>query len=297
MRFPKFFIVGAARAGTTSLWQYLNQHPAIFMPADIAYKEPAFFADLYGMKDLETYLSLFTDAEPQQVIGEASTAYLSAPESPGRISSEIPNAKIIIILRNPTERAYSLYNWMAKNGYEPISTFEKALAVEEKRINAPDFKFNNPENFYNYLYFHSGLYSAQIASYRQYFHREQILILKFDAFCRDTLRTTQDVYRFLDVDSTFEPVLQIHNPSGRVFSSSLQFRLRHFFENKLPVVPHRVRISLMRWLMALNSSSRPPDPIREGTEQWLRARYTEDILRTSEMIGLDLRGWLMHEKA
>ena len=163
MKFPNFFIAGAAKSGTTSLWRYLLQHPDIFMPSDIMYKEPAYFSDIKGMKDLNEYLSLFKNVTTEKMIGEASAAYLTSPESPERIREVVPDAKFIIMLRNPIDRAYSLYNWMACNGYEPIEIFEQALEIEEtNRYENESFKNSNPEYYYNYLYFHSGLYSDQI---------------------------------------------------------------------------------------------------------------------------------------
>ena len=117
---PNFFIVGAARCGTTSLWEYLRQHPDIYMPPVIEQKEPAFFCDLYGVEHWDFYLTLFEAGRGKKRIGEASTPYLSSPESAGQIHSVLPLAKIIITLRNPVVRAYSLYKWMHANGYADV---------------------------------------------------------------------------------------------------------------------------------------------------------------------------------
>jgi hypothetical protein len=291
MRFPDFYIVGAARAGTTSLWQYLNQHPLIFMPSDVVYKEPAYFADLYGIKSLEKYLSLFTEANPEQIIGEASTAYLAAPESPRRLYSATPHAKIIISLRNPSERAYSLYNWMAKEGYEWINTFELALMEETKREKADSFRNYNPENYYNYLYYQSGLYSDQIARYQELFAQENIHFINFDSFVKNPLKETQRVYRFLCVDSDFHPVIRVHNPSVSVYSARLQFAIRQLFQNRINLIPQVVRMPVMQFLLNLNSNSLPPKPIGKETRRLLDELYAADVRRTSEITGLDLSAW------
>src|SRR5690349_8105845 len=101
-RAPNFFIVGAAKSGTTSLWQYLKQHPDIFMPPDIALKEPAYYCDTYGVEAYAAYLLMFfKDAANQKRIGEASTTYLTSPESAGKIRDAVPDARIIMLLRNP----------------------------------------------------------------------------------------------------------------------------------------------------------------------------------------------------
>lgn len=293
MGYPDFYIVGAARSGTTSMWQYLRQHPTIFMPADIAYKEPAYFADLYGLGDLSQYLALFSDASPDQACGEASTAYLSAPECPRRIYKKRPDAKIIIMLRNPVERAYSLYCWMVKEGYEFLSPFEKALKEEEKRRRNPDFKFNNPENFYNYLYFHSGLYSDQILRYLELFTTKQIHVILFDEFINDSLRVTKDVYRFLGVEPNFIPQLGIYNVSGGVYSIRIQYRIRQFIENNINFVPQRIRNHVMSFLMGLNMKSLQPPGIIPETRKKLQEMYQNDISQTAEIIGKDLSHWIL----
>jgi hypothetical protein len=122
-RLPNFFICGAARSGTTSMWEYLRQHPDIFMPPVFEHKEPSFFCDSYGVGDWDAYLSLFAEAGKRKRVGEASGPYLTSPESPGRIKKVINDPRIVILLRNPAERAWSLFKWMHENGYEKITSF------------------------------------------------------------------------------------------------------------------------------------------------------------------------------
>ena len=93
-RVPDFFICGAARSGTTSLWEYLRQHPDVYMPTSIGDKEPSYFCDLYGMTDWQAYLSLFRDAGNRKRVGEASGPYLTSPESAGLIKAAVPNARM-----------------------------------------------------------------------------------------------------------------------------------------------------------------------------------------------------------
>ena len=99
----------------------------------LAYKEPCFFVNGYGIDSLERYLSLFSPVKQQKIIGDASTAYLAAPESAEKIHRFNPDAKILICLRNPADRAYSLYCWMLQEGYERLYPFEHALACEASR--------------------------------------------------------------------------------------------------------------------------------------------------------------------
>jgi len=231
-RLPEFFIVGAAKSGTTSLWQYLRQHPAIFMPADITWKEPSFYCDSYGVSDLAFYLSLFKEAKPDQIIGEASTPYLSSPESPGRIHGAAPESKIIIMLRNPVDRAYSLYKWMHHEKYEKADSFEEALEIEVKsRKDDEAFLKDNGHFYWDFLYFHSGLYFEQVRRYYDLFSASQIKVIIFEDFARRGLEITKEVYAFLGVDSDFTPEIKIHN-EGAPGYPALSAELRRSLESR-----------------------------------------------------------------
>ena len=156
---PKFLIVGASRSGTSSLYHWLKLHPDVFMP-DI--KEPSFFVDGWGISDWHWYLSLFEPGRGKKAVGEASVAYLESPESVQLIWEKLPTIKIIILLRNPVERALSLYSWMVMEGHEWLSTFKQALAEEEKRFGDESFRRDNPVYFWSYMYFRNGLYYEQV---------------------------------------------------------------------------------------------------------------------------------------
>jgi len=216
-RLPNFFVAGAARSGTTSMWKYLQQHPDIYMPQDVAHKEPSYFCNTYGYSDYHAYLQLFDEAGERKMTGEASGTYLSSPESPGLIKKSIPEAKFIIMLRNPVDRAYSLYKWMHHNKYEQIRTFEEALYEEQNsRLNNKDFQLNNRQYYYNYLYFNSGLYYEQVKRYLRIFGREQVHIIIFEEFKQEILRTIYNTYIFLNVDPHYPFHIDVHNegPSG-----------------------------------------------------------------------------------
>ena len=216
---PNFFIVGAARCGTTSLWEYLRQHPDIYMPPVIEQKEPSFFCDLYGVEWWDFYLTLFEAGKGKKRIGEASTPYMSSPESASQIKAVVPDAKIIITLRNPVVRAYSLYKWMHHNGYEKLPSFREALDAEPKRKNDEAFKTNNGQYYYNFLYFESGLYHDQVKRYLDLFPRNQIHISIFEEFIKEPLQGVQHLFRFLEVDAGFAPRIEVCNPSAAQYSA------------------------------------------------------------------------------
>src|SRR5690606_36811858 len=140
-----FIIVGAAKDGTTSLYYYLSQHPEVFLPED---KEPHFFAPAkwcgHPVPARERYESLFDGAAGFKAVGEASTGYLYYRESPGMIHRLIPRCRIVAILRNPVDRAFSGWRHEVREGLE-TATFEEALAEEQKTvriIRGGDFSFN-----------------------------------------------------------------------------------------------------------------------------------------------------------
>jgi len=145
---PNFFIVGAPRAGTSSLWEYLKAHDEIFMST---LKEPNFFHNVllknkpqYSISNKKKYLNLFKDVKNEKAIGEASTTYLHDPDSAQLIHAVVPKARIIIILRNPIDRAFSHYSFHVKLGIQQIP-FDKVIRKDTSCINE---KFSNPPKYY-----------------------------------------------------------------------------------------------------------------------------------------------------
>lgn len=234
------FIVGAARSGTTALWHCLKENPQIFLPGELSQKEPAFFSTLKNTRfnKFEHYMKIFEDAKKNHKwVGEASTAYLTDPGSARRIYEYNPKAKIIIILRNPVQRAYSLYNWMVQEGYEYAETFEEALKLEKIRINKEIPNYFEPEYYHNYLYFNSGLYYEQVKRYIDLF-KKNVLLIKFEDFINDSNSEIHNVCRFLDVRAMNDNI-DYFNESKRVYSSIIQFVLRKitkfYFSEKMVV--------------------------------------------------------------
>lgn len=301
IREPNFFLVGASRAGTTSLWQYLVAHPDIFMPRRaLAEKEPSHFCEVTPRwatkyKERQQYLRLFDEAGTCAAVGEASTPYLVAPEVPGRLRAAYPDAKIIIVLRNPTDRAFSLYRYLCLIGGESVPTFEKALDIERARMADAEFRRTNPLWHSLFEYYHSGLYSAQVARYLEAFPREQIEIILYDDLAADSLATAQRVFRFLGVAPDFVPKIERYNESLFPFSVRLQYWLGHDMdrsaEGRIGPVKARLFITNMR-LGKWRTRTFNPD-----TRQRLRAAYREDIAKTAALIGRPLDHWLeIHER-
>lgn len=294
-RIPDFFIVGAAKSGTTSLWYYLGQHPQIFMTKDIGEKELGFFCDHYGLSNIDQYLNFFKGAKKDQLIGEACHAYLSSPESPELIYNANPNAKIIVILRNPVDRAYSLYSWMVNHGYEHASTFEKALKLEKKRKVKFELesKKSAPIYFRNYYYFESGLFEDQIKRYLKIFPRKSIQILTFDEFVENPSGILNRIQKFLGVEKNNKFDLEPQNETFNIKSSLLQYFLRCIF----PIyatrfrVPNRIYNKLSNVLNQYNLSHKKRGKMLSATRERLAIAYLRDIEKLELMLSKDLSKW------
>ena len=205
MTTPDFLIVGAAKAGTTSLYKYLDQHPEIFMTTP---KEPCFFAfaneqiHFYTEKPAfitnpADYLKLFNDCGNAKCRGEASTPYLylyrkTIDNIQKYISESHKYLKIIILLRNPVERAFSQYVMYRALGLENLN-FRDAVNAEKSRM---------AENYhFDYFYVDRGNYYHQVKAYSENF--QQIQIILFDDFTDNPEKTIRDCFKFLNIDEKF----------------------------------------------------------------------------------------------
>lgn len=289
-RTPDFFIVGSAKCGTTSLWMYLKQHPDIFMPKALIEKEPSYFCHNYGIKNYAAYLSLFDAASTGQAVGEASTAYLTSPESAEWIHRANPRARIIVMLRNPVDRAYSLYRWMVNSGYEWIDSFEAALLAEASRIN-DYFYFNNSQYYYNYLYFSSGLYSAQLSRYYKFFPATKIKLVLLDDLTKEPGGTLRDIYQFLGIDKNFNAEVKVHNkadikPCSIWLNNALRQVSRRFMGRKIGIAADLLRKA------NLNLSGKHWDKMSDATRCSLVEKYRLDVSETEKIAEVDLKSWI-----
>jgi hypothetical protein len=200
---PNFFLLGAGRCGTTTLHSMLRQHPEIFMSS---VKEPSFFCSYFQVvKNPVTYFQLFTPGKGEKTIGEASHVYFSNPESAPVIHQLFPDAKFILIFRSPTERAYSLYNFMRLAKFEPLESFEEAIEMENRRFDDPEFFRNCPQYFWNFMYVRSSCYDLQWQRYLQFYPRSSFFPLSLHELRMDPGLWMKRIYEFLGVDGGFSP--------------------------------------------------------------------------------------------
>jgi hypothetical protein len=294
---PNFLVVGAAKSGTTAIYHYLRQHPEIFMPR---IKEPQYFINHEynlnyrgGINNYEAYLDLFKEADGKKAIGEASTPYLFWEESPKLIKNTLGMVRIIIILRNPAVRAFSLYVWMAREGFEDAKTFDEALERESKRCHDINFWYYNPEYAPDYFYFLTGKYYEQVKRYLDLFGREFVRVYLYEDFAKDPLGICSDIFDFLGVDRTFQPSTGIHNPGWLPRSIPLQFWLRTkaFQSFWLRAAPGRYRYRLWKMLFGFNLKV-GRTPIRdENITKMLTEKYYNDIKELENLLKRDLSLW------
>ncbi len=307
---PNFFIIGAQKAGTTNLYYLLKQHPDIYFPE---MKEPGYFywtrypegvrwpngkVIKGGVSDWQEYLQLYANAANAMVIGDASTIYLYDTESANAIKNAVPHAKIVAVVRDPVARAYSAYNFMRRNGKEPISTFDAALALEPERIAgglAPNLHYVN-----------RGLYGQQLRAWYGAFPREQIRIVLFEDLVGDPLSVCAELFTFLGVDSSFVPDLKsaegIHKNASGIPTGSINAKLRSWIWGSTPVsafmkklLPFQlrawVRISARRVIGS--RGLRKPEALSSTSRQRLRDKYRDDIRTLESLMGAQLPGWMV----
>lgn len=184
-RLPDFLVIGGARCGTTSLFMYLADHPSFRSPE---VKEIGFF-DREWARGLGWYRSHFPLAtRPRGITGEATPEYLFHPRASERAASVVPGAKLVVLLRDPVDRAYSHYQLKVASGFETLS-FEEALEAEEERIAEGVAAMHAGErptdDAANFSYLARGRYAEQLARWLEHYPRERLLVLSSEAFRRD----------------------------------------------------------------------------------------------------------------
>ena len=276
MNFPsadgRVFLVGAMRAGTTSLYNYLAQHPDIFPSSQ---KEPRFFCHpSQPVSEQRAYESLFAGRTRERWTFEASTHYARFPKYQGvaqRIRETFPEARIIYIVRSPVDRIASAYLHWRAHGRERRG-FDEAV-------------FSEPSEYLDVSRYH-----MQLAQYRQVFPPERILILVFESFITDTRATVRRVCEFLDIDPAFEPANagQRFNESTRESEAGavLAFLRRSGLHDR---IPWRAR----RWA---EGRLRRPVPARAslvsvGARTRIMEHLEEDLLQLKALLGDSISHW------
>ena len=286
MTLPNFIIIGAYKSGTTSLYHYLRQHPDIFM-SDI--KEPNFFAhekkaDLMRqaartenlIDNIDAYTDLFSSAENEKALGEASPIYLGTPIAAKRIKEMIPDVKLIAILRQPIDAFYSDHNMCIRDKRKLENDFRGRVKDVENRIRSG--KISGP------------MYYKQLKTYYDLFDASRIKVYLYDDLKNNRLALIQDIYEFLGVDNTFSPDdSKRHNLGGLPKSNALNNLLRKALKKKKIKKMPFLR-NILSQIQQANMTPFPPLNPEVRTE--LTDIFSEDIKSLGELINRDMSSWL-----
>ncbi len=304
---PDFVLIGAAKCGTTAFFNILCQHPEIFGPP---VKEPHYFSqfdvDKFSrefrsnnvidteayftqeilperfqlfIQDKQHYLRLFETAPPGTITGEASTSYLYSPGAAKRIRDHNPSMKILAILRNPIERAFSHYTMSAKYGYT-TDDFLTAIQKDQKKI----------EKGWglSHLFLELGHYDEQVLRYMEVFPRDQLHFIRYEEWIANPESTFNETFQFLNIDP-IKPDFTIRRNVGEI----PRFRhlnhwlhrvgLRQSIADRLPT---RIKSHLRSWYLS------PKYTLQSQDISSLKRYYEPRIKRLSEILNWDLTTWL-----
>lgn len=321
---PNFLLIGAAKTATTSLYRYLAQHPQIYLPEN---KEPRFFLfeganpkDFKGPGDSiwvskatrswEDYLQLFEGATAQhRAIGEGTTLYLPSPEAAARIHHYLPAARLIAVLRDPADRAFShfLQHLRGGHGLETVAQGNEAVMAAFCEVLDREEERRQAGWSMSWQYQWQGFYHQHLTTYGRYFPRDRIQVLLFEDVLADLQGSLRTVLQFLEVDDGVVLDTSHRHNSSRVTQVPKNERLHRFLirDNPLksllkPLLPAKVR-SQLNWTLRQRNMQPVEEPLTLVLTPEVRQRlievYREDILRLQDWLGRDLGAWLTVERA
>jgi len=285
MVWPNFFVVGAAKAGTSSIYAGLRQHPDIFM----AYpKEPHHFTQVNpphelrwhfeGYTDQQRYLRLFEGSGNSKAIGEASTSYLWHPHVARRIQMQVPEARIIISLRDPVERAYSHYLMHVREGIQKLGFYDALLE---------DLERTDETWAISHFYVGKGRYADQVSRYVEIFGLDRVKILLFDDLKRDPAATLYEVAQFLGLNPA--PLAgvnaaKVRNPYLAPRGRWAEILAGNKFSRMLgeTIIPRRFGQFIYERFLLKRSEKPPIDP---RARELLMSIYQPEIDRLERIIG------------
>lgn len=294
-RFPNLFVVGAPKCGTTAISRYLSSHPQIFMSEQAGCKEPEYFAtdfhfSLSPVSSEADYLALFENASPEiRYLGEASVSYLCSQVAVKRILAVSPQAKLIVMVRNPVELAQSLHNQQVRSGGETVLDFERAWRLQEVRGRSGKTLSSRADPRV-LQYGDLAKIGGQLARLYEVAPKKQVRVGLFDDLATDTEREYRALLAFLELPFDENVRLSVINPSVGYRSSSLQrwmVRIRNL----------RVQLGIRGgWGVnkTIDRFNTRPDkiPLSPGFRKELQEYFREDVELLSRIMDRDLSRWL-----
>ncbi len=268
-----------------------------------AHKEPKFFAfeacDLNftgpdrarkqiqdtTVVDIDSYQKLFASSQGQKAIGEASPIYLHNEQAAARIQYYLSDAKFIVILRNPVERAYSDWKHNFQQGFETLNDFRTALEAWDRRAQTRSIPYLN--------YIEKGYYAKHLKRYQKYFSKDQFAIFLFEELQNSPEKLLKSIFDFLKIDNS------VKINTDKKFMVGKQLVRYPYFESTLMILDKFLRDSKHGTLDRMKKKIREwyliPQVISGSDYKWLLSYYRTDIEQLQHMLSLDLSGWLDSE--
>ena len=295
MQRPTFFMIGAPKCGTTALYSWLNAHPQICMSQP---KEPQFFAeDIFGhqrnITNLEDYLRCFENKTVVKQAGEASTCYLASRSAPEQIKTFSPNAKIVVMLRNPIEVMYSLHSERVFSHMETISDFASAVdSTAERTWSAGRFR---GQPVIRPSYREMVRFSDQIRRYMDLFGSSYIHVILFEDMLSSPVEAYKGTLDFLGLEFDQRGSFELVNDNRRARSLTLHRFARH--PGKIIrhlghlVLPRVVRAHIATAVNGFNTVRGPRPALEAELKRRLTREFEPDIQSLSVLLGRDLSSW------
>ena len=299
---PSFFIVGAPKCGTTALCKYLNRHPEVFIPQ---LKEIHYFdTDLRSKKhanSLEDYVAFFAEGQGK-ICGEGSPTYLYSKTAAQEIHEFNPDAKIIIMLREPVEMMYSFHSQHLFNGSsETVQDFEVAINLESARKQGHDIpaRCREPQVLF---YREFARYADQVERYFKTFGRDHVKVILFEDFIKNSTKTFEETLQFVGANPEFKTDFTAKNSNKKIRNTWLQTLIKYPPSRVLEVgkyllpIPQSMRRALLEGVKAklkrLNTQKTPRKALAPELRYRLMQELEPDTRRLADLIERDLSHWL-----
>jgi len=283
VRLPNFVVIGAPKSGTTSLFYYMKQHTEVYLPVrkelhyftfpDLA-KQTKGPGDRNTLDNLcpnrKSYEAHYEHAVDQIAIGEVSPSYLYFSHAAERIKDQLGSIKIMTILRNPIEKAFSQYSHLRRDGRETLSFFD-ALMSEKDRAKAGWSDF--------WRYSESSLYTEKIKHYMKVFGEDKVKIILFDDLVTDPVKLMMEVFTFIGTDPSVKTnTSKVYNRSGKTRSKIVAnfFAKPNFFKSMIKrIVPEQLRIALRLRIIEINTAGNWN--LDERSNEYLKEYFSKDV--------------------
>lgn len=303
MTLPSFLIIGAQKSASSFVQNCIREHPQTFMPR---YELPYFEDPYYKIWSITKFEAQFEPASADAVIGLKRPDYLAKPECPKRIHKHVPQAKLIVVLRNPIERAISAYFWYMQTGAIPIRNLNCGMS----KILDGSYLKNYPKasEIINY-----GFYAQQLEGYDKFFAHEQLLVMLHEEFRADPQKTIAKVYRFINVDPSYNPQVITRRPKESIYAKLrlhwLSLATRYIFyketqyedesgkhiasyarDSQVARLLYRASLGIDRFVLARIFRNERPI-LRADLRSALYEQYADSINQLEERLKMDLKTW------